>query len=114
LQIGEDPRERNEAVLREDGSGPGNEGLAGAVKAVRVRAEKGSDVRMTVPSVVVRLEPKEVLELRRVTLDEDAEGALRFATEVLSPKVEEVLGRGHCRPTFEWGGQDLTPSGPTG
>ena len=69
---------------------------------------------MTLLPVVVRLEPKEVLELRRVTLDEDAEGALRFATEVLSPKVEEVLGRGHCRPTFEWGGQDLTPSGPTG
>ena len=69
---------------------------------------------MTVPSVVVRLEPKEVLELRRVTIDEDARGALRFLTEVLAPKVEAVLGRGHCRPTFEWGGQDLTPSGPTG
>jgi hypothetical protein len=35
---------------------------------------------MTVPSVVVRLEPREVLELERVTLDEDAEGALRFLT----------------------------------
>lgn len=68
---------------------------------------------MMVPSVVVRLEPKEVLELERVTLDGDAEGALRFVTEVLSPRVEEVLGRGHCRPTFEWGGQDLTPAGPT-
>ena len=67
---------------------------------------------MTVPSVVVRLEPKEVLELERVTLDEDAGGALRFLTEVLAPKVEKAA-RGHCRPTFEWGGQDLTPSGPT-
>jgi hypothetical protein len=69
---------------------------------------------MTLGPVVVRLEPKEVLELERLTLDKDADGALRFLTEVLSPKVEEVLGRGHCRPTFEWGGEDLTPSGPTG
>jgi hypothetical protein len=114
LPIDKEARERSEAVLREGGSGPGNEGLAGAVKAVRVRAEKGSDVRMTVPSVVVRLEPREVLELERVTLDEDAEGALRFLTEVLSPKVEEVLGRGHCRPTFEWGGQGFVPTKPTG
>jgi hypothetical protein len=69
---------------------------------------------MTVPSVVVRLEPGEVLELEQLTLDGDAGGALRFLTEVLAPRVEEVLGRGNCRPTFEWGGQDLTPSGPTG
>ena len=59
---------------------------------------------MTLLPVVVRLEPKEVLELERLTLDEDAHGALRFLAEVLSPRVEEVLGRGHCRPTFEWGG----------
>ena len=67
---------------------------------------------MALPPVVVKLEPKEVLELQRLTLDEDAAGALRFLRAVLSPKVEEILDRGHCRPTFEWGGRDLTPAEP--
>ena len=65
---------------------------------------------MTLPSVVLRLEPAELLELRRLTLDEDAAGALRFLCDVLLPKAEETLDRGHCRPTFEWGGRDFMPT----
>jgi len=67
---------------------------------------------VALPPVVVKLDPEEVLELKRLTLDEDARGALRFLGGVLSPKVEEVLDRGHCRPTFEWGGRDMTRTEP--
>lgn len=67
---------------------------------------------MVLPPVVIKLEPAEVVELRRLTLDADAPGALSFLSNVLLPKVEEILGRGHCRPTFEWGGRQVPPAGP--
>ena len=67
---------------------------------------------MTLPAVVVRLEPEEVLELQRVLLDEDEAGALRLLETVLFPKVNERLSRGHCRPTFEWGGRDMARTEP--
>lgn len=41
-------------------------------------------------------------QLERIALDDDREMALTFVKNVIKPAVDAVLGKGHCKPIFEW------------
>ena len=57
-----------------------------------------------VEKVVIVLAQREIQRVEQITLDEDAAEALAFVKEIVKPKVDEELGKGHCKPVFEWGG----------
>jgi hypothetical protein len=51
--------------------------------------------------IAIAFEPKEVIALLRVALDEDEKEALRCMKEILLPKLEAVRNHIRCRPAFE-------------
>lgn len=57
---------------------------------------------MQVEKVVITLDGNQVQELERIALDDDHEMALTFVKNVIKPAVDAVLGKGHCKPIFEW------------
>jgi len=62
-------------------------------------------------ALILSLTDEELLELQRIFLDEDSEGAFRFLKKHLSDKVKGKLeGAGHCKPYFEVFGQNAVPS----
>ena len=63
--------------------------------------------------VTVTLTEREIQLVEQAVLDGDAQAALEFLSEVLKPRMDAVLNRPHCKPTFEWGtDMDFRPSGP--
>ncbi len=53
-------------------------------------------------SIVLALTESELIELYRIIVDGDKEGALNFLQEHLKERVHQMLeGLGHCRPWFE-------------
>ena len=67
-------------------------------------------------NVVVTLQMDDLLEIERVCLDGDAEGALQFVRERVKPQVDAAR-KGGCDPQFGLG-RDLSregkPDGPGG
>jgi hypothetical protein len=52
--------------------------------------------------VVITLDGKQVQELERISLDDNQQMALTFVKNVVKPAVDAFLGKGHCKPIFEW------------
>ena len=51
--------------------------------------------------------------LEQALLDADAEAAPEFLRHVVTPRVDRVLNRSHCKPVFEWGtDMEFRPSAP--
>ena len=62
-------------------------------------------------ALILSLTDEELLELQRIILDEDKDGALHFLKKHLSDKVKGILeGAGHCKPYFEVFGHNAVPS----
>lgn len=62
-------------------------------------------------TLILSLTDEELLELQRILLDEDKDGALRFLKKHLMDRVKGILeGAGHCKPYFEVFGQNAVPS----
>lgn len=57
-----------------------------------------------VEKVVIVLGQAEIQRVLQAALDEDGAAALAFVKEVLKPVVDGELGKGRCKPIFEWGG----------
>ena len=46
--------------------------------------------------VVITLEPEEVIEVQRIVLDEDRDGALTFLRKTIERKIKTVTARCDC------------------
>ncbi len=55
---------------------------------------------MTIDPVILKLNPEEVLKLKRILLDEDKQEALLFLKQCLKPQLDQA-GRGHMVRDFE-------------
>ena len=51
---------------------------------------------------VISLGIQELQQVERIVLDDDQQLALTFVKNVIKPAVDAVLGKGHCKPIFEW------------
>lgn len=61
-------------------------------------------------SIVLTLSDKELMELERIILDDDSEGALKFLKKHVGDRAKGALeNRGHCKPWFEVFGQSAIP-----
>ena len=61
-------------------------------------------------SIVPTLTDEELIELVRIIMDDDREGALKFLKKHVGDKARGTLeGKGHCRPWFEVFGQSAIP-----
>ena len=60
-------------------------------------------------SIVLTLTDEELIELVRVIMDDDSEGALKFLKKHVGDKARGALeGKGHCKPWFEvFGGSPI-------
>ena len=62
-------------------------------------------------SIVLTLTDEELIELERIVLDDDREGAMRFLKKHVGDKARGALeNRGHCKPWFEVFGQSPIPN----
>jgi len=52
------------------------------------------------PRLVITLDAKDLQELERILIDQDAKDALRFLDERIAKKVK-VADRPHCKPPFD-------------
>jgi len=52
--------------------------------------------------VVITLDAQQLQQVERIVLDDDQKMALTFVKNVLKPAVDAALGKGHCKPIFEW------------
>jgi hypothetical protein len=50
----------------------------------------GGGERVTIKSVILKLNPEEISRLTRILLDEEKEEALLFLKEVLKPQVDQA------------------------
>ncbi len=53
-------------------------------------------------NVVISLDIQQLQQVERIVLDDDREMALTFVKNVIKPAVHAALGKGHCKPIFEW------------
>jgi hypothetical protein len=53
-------------------------------------------------NVVISLDIQQLQQVERIVLDDDQQAALTFVKNVIKPAVDAALGKGHCRPVFEW------------
>jgi hypothetical protein len=61
-------------------------------------------------SIVLTLTDEELIELVRIIMDDDREGALKFLKKHVGDKARGALeGKGHCKPWFEVFGQSAIP-----
>ena len=61
-------------------------------------------------SIVLTLTDEELIELVRIIMDDDREGALKFLKKHVGDKARGALeGKGHCRPWFEVFGGSAIP-----
>jgi len=51
---------------------------------------------MRMEKVVITLEPEEVIEVQRIVLDEDQDGALTFLRKTIERKIKTVTARCDC------------------
>jgi len=56
------------------------------------------DTTTTTRCIWVTLEPVEVLELKRISIDSDMDGAVTFFTEVLMPRVRTAASQRGVAP----------------
>lgn len=52
-------------------------------------------MRDSLEKTVISLSPEEVMRVRGIVLDQDAEAALKFLRECLDKKISEVVDRPH-------------------
>jgi len=53
-------------------------------------------------NVVISLDIQQLQQVERIAMDDDREMALTFVKNVIKPVVDAALGKGHCKPIFEW------------
>lgn len=53
-------------------------------------------------NVVISLDLQQVQQVERIVLDDDQQMALTFVKNVIKPAVDAFVGKGHCKPIFEW------------
>ena len=52
--------------------------------------------------IILALSDEELMELRRIFLDDDRDEAMRFVKKHLEREVNAAItGEGHCKPWFE-------------
>ena len=57
-------------------------------------------------SIVLTLADEELIELVRIIMDDDSEGALKFLKKHVGSKARGAMeGKDHCKPWFEVSGQ---------
>lgn len=61
---------------------------------------------MAIKRTAVTLQEDEIVRLRRIIVDEDKDGALRFVRDVLEEKVKEAERPGGMKRAFDVGGAD--------
>jgi len=52
--------------------------------------------------VVITLDAQQLQQVESIVLDNDQQAALTFVKNVIKPAVDTLLGKGHCKPVFEW------------
>jgi len=61
-------------------------------------------------SIILTLTDEELIELVRIIMDDDHEGALKFPKKHVGDKARGALeNRGHCKPWFEVFGGSAAP-----
>jgi hypothetical protein len=61
-------------------------------------------------SITITLSDEELIELERIMIDDDLEGALRFLKRHIGERARGALdGKGHCKPCFELPGRSAIP-----
>ena len=61
-------------------------------------------------TILLALADEDLIELERVIIDEDAQGALDFLKRHVERRARATLGgEGHCKPYFEMPGRSAVP-----
>ena len=52
-------------------------------------------MRENLEDIVISLKPEEVIRAQRIVLDQDRDEAIKFLTECLSEKINQIIGKPH-------------------